>query len=227
MNPNTLVPALAAHRRRRVGALPGLLRAGGTRWCGRGGHRRRRPAVRAPVRRLGGPADRRLPRPVDRAVVLVGPAVRGRCSRRSASHAARLACGRRLRLPRRRAAAAVGRPPPDGSTQDAEGPRGRGLAARSARGGRAVPTWTEPDLDEGRRPGDGDRALLLASLRPRGLDFFTEPLPGAGRLARRTLRRVAYVGRVRAGGAAGARPGLAGREPRPGPLRPLVAVPRG
>jgi hypothetical protein len=42
--------------------------------------------------------------------------------------------------------------------------------------GESFPAWTDTDL-RGEIPDDGDRALLLASLRPRGLDFFTEPLP--------------------------------------------------
>ena len=43
-------------------------------------------------------------------------------------------------------------------------------------GGERFPAWTDTDL-RGEIRDDGDRALLLASLRPRGLDFFTEPLP--------------------------------------------------
>ncbi len=42
--------------------------------------------------------------------------------------------------------------------------------------GELFPSWSDEDLvDE--VPDAADRALLLASLRPRGLDFFTEPLP--------------------------------------------------
>ena len=42
--------------------------------------------------------------------------------------------------------------------------------------GARFPAWSDTDLREV-VPDDGDRAVLLASLRPRGLDFFTEPLP--------------------------------------------------
>ena len=42
-------------------------------------------------------------------------------------------------------------------------------------GGR-FPTWTEADLAPD-VPDAGQRAALVASVRPRGLDFFTEPLP--------------------------------------------------
>jgi hypothetical protein len=42
--------------------------------------------------------------------------------------------------------------------------------------GERFPTWSDTELRDG-VPDDGDRAVLLASLRPRGLDFFTEPLP--------------------------------------------------
>lgn len=49
------------------------------------------------------------------------------------------------------------------------------LAQHLADGGR-FPEWTDLDLAE-MVPDPGDRAVLLAGLRPRGLDFFTEPLP--------------------------------------------------
>ncbi|MFL6182077.1 MAG: hypothetical protein ACJ73J_07170 [Actinomycetes bacterium] len=42
--------------------------------------------------------------------------------------------------------------------------------------GGSYPDWTDRDL-AGSLTKVGDRALLLASLRPHGLDFFTEPLP--------------------------------------------------
>jgi pimeloyl-ACP methyl ester carboxylesterase len=45
-------------------------------------------------------------------------------------------------------------------------------------GGGAFPDWTDDDLRD-LVPDDGDRAALVASLRPRGSDFFTEPLPVA------------------------------------------------
>ncbi|MEO8330368.1 MAG: alpha/beta hydrolase, partial [Candidatus Nanopelagicales bacterium] len=38
------------------------------------------------------------------------------------------------------------------------------------------PDWSEADLAS-EIPDPGDRALLLAGLRPRSLDFFDEPLP--------------------------------------------------
>jgi hypothetical protein len=49
--------------------------------------------------------------------------------------------------------------------------------AELAAGGR-FPTWTDADLAP-LVPDPAARAALLGSLRPRGLDFFTEPLPGA------------------------------------------------
>lgn len=49
------------------------------------------------------------------------------------------------------------------------------LRAALEAGGR-FPTWTEADLAQD-VPDAGQRAALVASLRPRGLDFFTEPLP--------------------------------------------------
>jgi hypothetical protein len=49
------------------------------------------------------------------------------------------------------------------------------LAQHLSDGGR-FPEWTDLDLAE-MVADPGDRALLLAGLRPRGLDFFTEPLP--------------------------------------------------
>jgi hypothetical protein len=42
--------------------------------------------------------------------------------------------------------------------------------------GERFPNWTDLDLAE-IIPDAGDRAVLLAGVRPRGLDFFTEPLP--------------------------------------------------
>ncbi|MGH8970377.1 MAG: hypothetical protein ACRDV1_10560 [Actinomycetes bacterium] len=42
--------------------------------------------------------------------------------------------------------------------------------------GRRFPEWTAPDLRH-LVPDDGERAALVASLRPRGHDFFTEPMP--------------------------------------------------
>lgn len=49
------------------------------------------------------------------------------------------------------------------------------LAQHLADGGR-FPEWTDRDLAELIEDA-GDRAMLLAGLHPRGLDFFTEPLP--------------------------------------------------
>ena len=49
------------------------------------------------------------------------------------------------------------------------------LAQRLSDGER-VPDWTDRELAE-TMPEAGDRALLLASLRPRPLAFFTESLP--------------------------------------------------
>jgi hypothetical protein len=45
--------------------------------------------------------------------------------------------------------------------------------------GGEFPTWTEGELAE-EVPDPGVRAELVASLRPRGHDFFTEPLPFPG-----------------------------------------------
>jgi Alpha/beta hydrolase family len=42
--------------------------------------------------------------------------------------------------------------------------------------GGQFPAWTDADLRD-EVPDAGDRAMLLASLRPRRLDFFVEPLP--------------------------------------------------
>ncbi|MFZ0324865.1 MAG: alpha/beta hydrolase [Actinomycetes bacterium] len=44
------------------------------------------------------------------------------------------------------------------------------------RRGERFPDWSDGDLREV-IPDDSDRTLLLAGLRPRTLDFFTEPLP--------------------------------------------------
>ena len=52
---------------------------------------------------------------------------------------------------------------------------GAELAQHLSDGG-TYPDWTDLDL-AGSVPKVGDRAMLLASLRPHGLDFFTEPLP--------------------------------------------------
>jgi len=49
--------------------------------------------------------------------------------------------------------------------------------AELERGGR-FPTWSEADL-EPVVPDPAARAALVGSLRPRGLEFFTEPLPAA------------------------------------------------
>lgn len=49
------------------------------------------------------------------------------------------------------------------------------LAQQLADGVR-VPDWTDVDLRD-QLPDATERALLLAGLRPRGMDFFTEPLP--------------------------------------------------
>jgi len=47
---------------------------------------------------------------------------------------------------------------------------------RALRSGRRFPDWTEADLATA-IPDSGQRTVLLAGLRPRALDFFTEPLP--------------------------------------------------
>lgn len=52
------------------------------------------------------------------------------------------------------------------------------LEALLARGG-AFPSWTEADLRD-LVPDDARRTALVASLRPRGPDFFTETLPFPG-----------------------------------------------
>jgi len=51
-----------------------------------------------------------------------------------------------------------------------------GFRAELEAGGR-FPGWNDPDLAP-LVPDPAARAALLASLRPRALDFFTEPLPG-------------------------------------------------
>jgi len=51
-----------------------------------------------------------------------------------------------------------------------------GFRAELEAGGR-FPGWNDPDLAP-LVPDPATRAALLAGLRPRGLDFFTEPLPG-------------------------------------------------
>jgi hypothetical protein len=47
---------------------------------------------------------------------------------------------------------------------------------RELQSGKRFPDWSEADLAE-ELPDPGHRAMLLAGLRPRLLDFFTEPLP--------------------------------------------------
>ncbi|HVQ87350.1 MAG TPA: hypothetical protein VMT88_04115 [Actinomycetes bacterium] len=42
--------------------------------------------------------------------------------------------------------------------------------------GQRFPDWSDADL-AAELPDPGDRAMLMAGLRPRSLDFFTEPLP--------------------------------------------------
>ncbi|HEX5018229.1 MAG TPA: hypothetical protein VFX15_11675 [Actinomycetes bacterium] len=59
-----------------------------------------------------------------------------------------------------------------GAADPAAGAR---LAQTLSDGGR-YPDWSDRELAES-VPDQGDRALLLASLRPHGMDFFTEPLP--------------------------------------------------
>jgi len=49
----------------------------------------------------------------------------------------------------------------------------------SLRAGGRFPTWTEDDL-RSLLPADDVRVAVVASLRPRGLDFFTEELPYPG-----------------------------------------------
>jgi len=46
----------------------------------------------------------------------------------------------------------------------------------SLRQGARYPDWSDADLRQV-IPDDGDRTMLLAGLRPRSLDYFTEPLP--------------------------------------------------
>jgi Alpha/beta hydrolase family len=46
-------------------------------------------------------------------------------------------------------------------------------------GGGRFPEWTDEDLVDD-VPDPADRAALVAALRPRGLDFFVEPLPAPG-----------------------------------------------
>lgn len=57
--------------------------------------------------------------------------------------------------------------------EDAEFAAGLSEALRA---GKRFPDWTAADL-AAEIPDVGHRALLLAGLRPRGLDFFEEPLP--------------------------------------------------
>lgn len=49
------------------------------------------------------------------------------------------------------------------------------------RGGGLFPEWTDRDL-QALIPDPGRRRRTLAELRPRALDFFTEPIPGQGDL---------------------------------------------
>jgi hypothetical protein len=59
---------------------------------------------------------------------------------------------------------------------EADDPVGTATLSQQLADGARVPSWTDADLlDE--LPDTADRALLLAGLRPRGIDFFTEPLP--------------------------------------------------
>jgi hypothetical protein len=62
------------------------------------------------------------------------------------------------------------------ATEDAE--RGAELRAHLEAGGR-FPEWTDAEL-RADVPDALQRATLLAGLRPRGLDFFIEPLPAPG-----------------------------------------------
>ncbi len=51
-----------------------------------------------------------------------------------------------------------------------------GQLETALRSGARFPRWSDGDLRD-EVPDPGDRALLLAGLRPRSLDYFTEPLP--------------------------------------------------
>jgi hypothetical protein len=51
--------------------------------------------------------------------------------------------------------------------------------AESLRAGARFPTWAADELAD-IVPHDEDRVALVTSLRPRGHDFFTEPLPNTG-----------------------------------------------
>ena len=62
--------------------------------------------------------------------------------------------------------------------------------------GGVFPTWTDDDLVE-LVPDDEIRHALVASLRPRGRDFFVEPLPVPAGLAGRAVRLRAALGGVR------------------------------
>jgi hypothetical protein len=59
---------------------------------------------------------------------------------------------------------------------EADDPVGSATLSQQLADGARVPNWTDADLVD-QLPDAADRALLLASLRPRGLDFFTEALP--------------------------------------------------
>ena len=84
------------------------------------------------------------------------------------------------------------------------------------RGGGRFPDWSDKDL-RAVVPDDGDRTLLLAGLRPRALDFFTEPLP-LPRTGRTRRRLPAPVGCVPPAGGNGRAPRVAGRRRRVTPL---------
>lgn len=97
-------------------------------------------------------------------------------------------------LPQLGAAQAAGRRPARGYVfLDAGIPHGRGPASRLdllrgedpeladeldrlLEGGEVFPTWSDDELRD-LVPDDGQRAALVTSLRPRGRDFFLEPLP--------------------------------------------------
>jgi pimeloyl-ACP methyl ester carboxylesterase len=58
---------------------------------------------------------------------------------------------------------------------DEDAPFADGLRAHLQSGGR-YPEWTDEQLQEA-IPDDARRAAVLAELQPRGLDFFSEPIP--------------------------------------------------
>lgn len=59
---------------------------------------------------------------------------------------------------------------------EASDPVAAAALAQHLSDGGSFPDWTDRDLADA-VPDRADRAVLLASLRPRRLDFFTEPLP--------------------------------------------------